>query len=147
VALGGCPDDSASARALQRDRPSTPARSSLRIVPLARFSGISARKTPGDGSAACPTTGRPPMRRRFVIASMLHETNTFSPLSTPITSFGPGGPLRGERAVAELGDTNYGIGGFIGLAREAGAEFTVPIAAHANPSGLVTREAYETMTG
>ena len=26
------------------------------------------------------------MRRKFVIASMLHETNTFSPLPTPITS-------------------------------------------------------------
>lgn len=85
------------------------------------------------------------MRRRFVIASMLHETNTFSPLPTPITSFGPGGPLRGERAIAELADTNYGIGGFIGLAREVGAEFSVPLAAQANPSGLVTRDAYESM--
>ena len=57
------------------------------------------------------------MARKFVIASMLHETNTFSPLPTPIGSFGPGGPLRGEQAIAELADTNYGIGGFIGLAR------------------------------
>ncbi len=85
------------------------------------------------------------MPRRFVIASMLHETNTFSPLSTPLTSFGPGGPLRGAQAVAELADTNYAIGGFIGVARAAGAEFSVPLAAHANPSGLVTRQAYETM--
>lgn len=87
------------------------------------------------------------MARKFVIASMLHETNTFSPLPTPIGSFGPGGPLRGEQAIAELADTNYGIGGFIGLAREAGAEFVVPLAANANPSGLVTREAYEEMAG
>lgn len=87
------------------------------------------------------------MTRRFVIASMLHETNTFSPLPTPIGSFGPGGPLRGEQAIEELADTNYAIGGFIGLARETGAEFAVPLAAHANPSGLVTREAYEEMAG
>ena len=39
------------------------------------------------------------MARKFVIASMLHETNTFSPLSTPIESFGPGGPLKGEAAI------------------------------------------------
>lgn len=87
------------------------------------------------------------MPRRFVIASMLHETNTFSPLPTPLASFGPGGPLSGATAVAELADTNYGIGGFIGVAREAGAEFSVPLAAQANPSGLVTRQAYETMVG
>lgn len=87
------------------------------------------------------------MRRKLVIASMLHETNTFSPVPTPIGSFGPGGPLWGERAIAELADTNYGIGGFIGLAREQGAEFSVPLAANANPSGPVAREAYEQMTG
>jgi microcystin degradation protein MlrC len=87
------------------------------------------------------------MARKFVIASMLHETNTFSPVPTPITSFGPGGPLRGKEAIAELADTNYAIGGFIGLAREAGADFVVPVAANANPSGLVTREAYEQMAG
>ncbi|HRO61400.1 MAG TPA: M81 family metallopeptidase [Burkholderiaceae bacterium] len=85
------------------------------------------------------------MARKFVIASMLHETNTFSPLSTPIESFGPGGPLQGEAAIAELADTNQAIGGFIELARKAGAEFTVPLAANANPSGLVTRAAYEQM--
>ncbi len=83
------------------------------------------------------------MRRRFVIASMLHETNTFSPVPTPLAAFGPGGPLSGERAIAELADTNYAIGGFIGLAQEAGAEFTVPVAASAHPSGPVAREAYE----
>lgn len=90
------------------------------------------------------------MRRKFVIASMLHETNTFSPVPTPIGSFDRGsgcGPLRGQAAIDELADTNYAIGGFIGLARETGAEFSVPIAASANPSGLVAREAYEEMVG
>ena len=86
------------------------------------------------------------MTRRFVIASMLHETNTFSPLPTPIEAFGPGGPLRGQAAIDELADTNYAIGGFIGLARQAGAEFVVPLAAQASPSGLVTRAAYEQMS-
>jgi microcystin degradation protein MlrC len=87
------------------------------------------------------------MARKFVIASMLHETNTFSPVPTPIGSFGPGGPLGGARAIEEFADTNYAIGGFIGLAREAGANFTVPLAAHAHPSGLVAREAFEQMAG
>ena len=32
------------------------------------------------------------------------------------------------------------------MARKAGAEFTVPMAASAHPSGLVTKAAYEEMT-
>lgn len=85
------------------------------------------------------------MARKFVIASMLHETNTFSPVPTPIAAFGPGGPLNGKRAIEEFAETNYAIGGFIGVARQAGASFSVPLAANAHPSGLVARDAYEQM--
>ena len=73
------------------------------------------------------------MRRRFVIASMLHETNTFSPVPTPLAAFGPGGPLSGERAIAELADTNYAIGGFIGLAPEARGQVPGPGAPRPRP--------------
>src|SRR5260370_135063 len=77
---------------------------------------------------------------------MMHETNTFSPLPTPIESFGRFGALSGPAAIKESEGTNTSLGGFIEVARKAGAEFTVPMAASANPSGLVTKAAYEQMT-
>jgi microcystin degradation protein MlrC len=80
------------------------------------------------------------MTKRFVVAMMMHETNTFSPLPTPIESFRP---LRGAAAIAEFRGTNTSLGGFIAVAERAGAEFVVPIAAGAHPSGLVTRAAFE----
>src|SRR5471030_575412 len=77
---------------------------------------------------------------------MMHETNTFSPLPTPIDSFARAGDLAGPAAIKESEGTNTSLGGFIEVARKAGAEFTVPMAASAHPSGLVTKAAYEQMT-
>jgi microcystin degradation protein MlrC len=76
----------------------------------------------------------------------MHETNTFSPLPTPIESFSRAGALSGQPAIDEAEDTNTSLGGFIEIARKADAEFTLPMAASANPSGLVTKAAYEQMT-
>ncbi|HZQ00796.1 MAG TPA: M81 family metallopeptidase [Reyranella sp.] len=86
------------------------------------------------------------MGQKFVIAMMMHETNTFSPLPTPIESFSRAGALSGPAAIKEAEGTNTSLGGFIEVARKAGAEFTVPMAASANPSGLVTKAAYAQMT-
>ena len=76
---------------------------------------------------------------------MMHETNTFSPLPTPIESFARAGALTGPAAIEESEGTNTSLGGFLEVARKAGAEFTVPMAASAHPSGLVTKAAYEQM--
>jgi microcystin degradation protein MlrC len=81
-------------------------------------------------------------RRRIVVAMMMHETNTFSPVPTPLASFRP---LAGAAAIAEFEDTNTQLGGFLHVAREAGAEVIVPLAAGAHPSGYVERAAYEEM--
>jgi microcystin degradation protein MlrC len=81
-------------------------------------------------------------RRRIVVAMMMHETNTFSPVPTPLASFRP---LAGAAAIAEFEDTNTQLGGFLHVAREAGAEVVVPLAAGAHPSGYVERAAYEEM--
>ncbi|HYI06454.1 MAG TPA: M81 family metallopeptidase, partial [Reyranella sp.] len=86
------------------------------------------------------------MAQKFVVAMMMHETNTFSPLPTPIESFSRAGALAGPSAIKESEGTNTSLGGFIEVARKAGAEFTVPMAASAHPSGLVTKAAYEQMT-
>src|SRR5688572_29472154 len=85
----------------------------------------------------------PPMtRRKIVVAMMMHETNTFSPVRTPLASFRP---LAGEAAVQEFKDTNTQLGGFLHIAQEIGAEVTVPVAAGAHPSGYVEKAAYEDM--
>jgi microcystin degradation protein MlrC len=86
------------------------------------------------------------MAQRFVVAMMMHETNTFSPLPTPIGSFARAEALSGPAAIAEAEGTNTPLGGFIDIARGAGAEFVVPMAGNAFPSGLVTNAAYEQMT-
>jgi len=86
------------------------------------------------------------MSLKLVIAMMMHETNTFSPLPTPIASFGRLGALAGPAAIAEAEGTNTPLGGFLDIVREAGVEFIVPMAASAHPSGLVTDAAYEEMT-
>jgi len=73
---------------------------------------------------------------------MMHETNTFSPLPTPLASFRP---LAGAQAIEEFKDTNTQLGGFLQVAQSVGAEIVVPIAAGAHPSGYVEKRAYEDM--
>ncbi|MEO8133771.1 MAG: M81 family metallopeptidase [Betaproteobacteria bacterium] len=84
---------------------------------------------------------------RVVIAMMKHETNTFSPLPTPLANFGRGnsarGPAFGDEAIAMVAGTNNAIAAFLDLARTEGWDVTVPIAANAVPSGLVDRDAFE----
>lgn len=86
---------------------------------------------------------------RIVLGLMRHETNTFSPLPTPIEDFdrrGPtGGPVTGQAAVDTYRGTNSPAAAFIDHADEAGAEIDFAIAANASPSGPVTRDAYETI--
>lgn len=83
-------------------------------------------------------------RPKLVLAMMMHETNTFSPVPTPLASFRP---LQGEAAVAEFKDTNTQLGGFLHVAEQAGAEIVLPVAGGAHPSGYVERAAYEEMAG
>src|SRR4029450_2899116 len=93
-------------------------------------------------SSTLPAGGAPMARRKLVVAMMMHETNTFSPVPTPLSSFRP---LAAEAAIAEFTDTNTQLGGFLGVARKAGAEIVVPLAAGAHPSGYVEKGAYEDM--
>ena len=83
-------------------------------------------------------------RRKIVVAMMMHETNTFSPVPTPLASFRP---LSGQAAIEEFRGTNTQLGGFLNVAHEVGAEITVPVAAGAHPSGRVETAAYEDMCG
>jgi microcystin degradation protein MlrC len=84
---------------------------------------------------------------RLLIAMMKHETNTFSPVPTPLARFGNGpGPLYGEAAVRAYRGTGTGLGAYLDLAEREAAEFVLPIAASAPPSGPVEDTAYHEIT-
>src|SRR5713101_3250265 len=83
---------------------------------------------------------------RLLIAMMKHETNTFSPVPTPLARFGHG-PLYGEAAVEAYRGTGTGLGAYLDLAEREGAEIVLPIAAGAPPSRPVEDAAYEHIAG
>ncbi len=88
-----------------------------------------------------------PRRRRFLLAMMKHETNTFSPIVTDLQRFRDWGLHEGEAVVTAYRGTNHPIAAYIDLAEEMEAEIVSPVAAEAMPSGYVQREAYEYLTG
>ena len=84
------------------------------------------------------------MRRRFVIAQIKHETNTFSPVETPLVAFGHGnGPLFGDDAKHALAGTNSPFAAFLDLAAREDAEAVTPVAAESWPSNRATRATFE----
>jgi len=84
---------------------------------------------------------------RLLIAMMKHETNTFSPVPTPLARFGHGpGPLYGEAALRAYRGTGTGLGAYLDLAEKQGAQIVLPIAAGSPPSGLVEDKAYAHIT-
>lgn len=82
---------------------------------------------------------------KIVAARLNHETNTFSPLATPLASFGPDGPSFGAAALAAARGTRTGLGAFINAAAARGDDIVVAANATANPSGRVDEAAFETM--
>ena len=86
---------------------------------------------------------------KLVIAQMKHETNTFSPVPTPLSRFATGAelPPEGAAAIAAYRSTGSAIAAFIDLAEAAGADYTVAIAASAQPSGPVQDAAFEHIAG
>ncbi|WP_042878623.1 M81 family metallopeptidase [Cupriavidus necator] len=76
---------------------------------------------------------------KILIARLNHETNTFSPVPTPLASF----DLHyGQDAYRAAKGTRTAAAAFIDLAKAAGAEIVVPVIAGANPSGRVAADAY-----
>src|SRR5438132_1413932 len=84
---------------------------------------------------------------RLLIAMMKHETNTFSPVPTPLARFGSGpGPLYGEAAIRAYHGTGTGLGAYLDFAERERAEIVLPIAAGAPPSRPVEDTAYAHIT-
>ena len=84
---------------------------------------------------------------RVVLARMNHETNTFSPVATPLAAFGPDGPTFGSAALAEARGTRTGLGAFIDACEARRCDLRVAVNGTANPSGPVDDDAYEHMAG
>jgi microcystin degradation protein MlrC len=87
------------------------------------------------------------MGMRLLIAMMQHETNTFSPVPTPLARFGGGRePPRGAEAISAYRGTGTAAGAYLDLADKERADIVFPIAANAWPSGPVEDKAYEEIT-
>ncbi len=82
------------------------------------------------------------MPLRAVIAMMQHETNTFSPVPTPLARFGSPDVPTGKEVYRRFKGTGTGLGAFLDAAEAAGMEIETPIAANAAPSGPVEAAAY-----
>jgi microcystin degradation protein MlrC len=82
---------------------------------------------------------------QIVIATMSHETNTFSPVVTDLDRFTGGrpSPLSGKQAEQVFTGTASCVGGYLQAAAEVGGEVIIPIIAGAPPSGPVDGAAYE----
>ena len=79
---------------------------------------------------------------KILMARLNHETNTFSPVETPLASFGDEGPLYGEDAYRAAKGSRTALGAYIDAAEKAGHEIVVAVSATANPSGKVDAHAY-----
>jgi microcystin degradation protein MlrC len=79
---------------------------------------------------------------KILVARLNHETNTFSPIATPLKSFGDDGPLYGMEAYKASKNTRTGIAAYIDVLEKAGHEVVVACSATANPSGTVCAQAY-----
>src|SRR5690606_33739087 len=79
---------------------------------------------------------------RIVIARQNHETNTFSPVPTPLAAFRP---LSGGAALAEAEGLKTALGAFHAWATTQRAEISSPLIAHAWPSAPVEDDACEHM--
>lgn len=82
---------------------------------------------------------------KVLIARLNHETNTFSPVATPLESFGPNGPALGSDAYDENVEARTAMAAFIHAAQQVGAEIVTPLSAMAFPSGKVDQAAFEAM--
>jgi microcystin degradation protein MlrC len=80
---------------------------------------------------------------------MQHETNTFSPLATPLQAFACGAGLTeppcGQQAIDVYGSADFAFSALLDVAQLNAADIVVPIAAYAEPSGKVADSAFESI--
>jgi microcystin degradation protein MlrC len=88
-----------------------------------------------------PSSARP--ARRVLLAEFMHETNTFSVQLTDAGAFENAGCHFGAAIVEAFRGTRTAMGAACEAAAEFGWRLVPSVAAHANPSGRVTDQAFE----
>ena len=87
------------------------------------------------------------MPRLVLTAEFAHESNTFKKGLTTLDDFKAETYLIGDAAIAERGNANTELAGFLDAARENGWTVNHVISAHAGPGARVARAAFEDIAG
>ncbi len=87
------------------------------------------------------------MTFRVLTAEFIHESNTFKKGATDLRAFEVNILKEGDAAIAELGDANTEIAGFLDAGRAAGWDVTHVVSAHATPGAPVSRAAFDHIAG
>ena len=80
-------------------------------------------------------------------AEFSHESNTFSRCPADYAAFEDRGVSEGEAAIMARGAANTPLAGFLDIGRPAGWRIVHAISAAAQPSGPVTRDAFDRIAG
>jgi len=86
------------------------------------------------------------MASRILIAGFKHETNTFSVLPTDLDAYRARCLFYGDDILKVFADTNSEISGFLDVCAANNWTPVPSVVADASPSGIVTREAYDTIS-
>lgn len=84
---------------------------------------------------------------RVAVGGILHESNTFHSVKTPLEDFRRSVAAEGQDALSLWADNNDEVAGMVEAGREAGFELVPTLVAVATPSGPVTDEAFDALTG
>jgi microcystin degradation protein MlrC len=87
------------------------------------------------------------MTLRVALASLMQETNSFSPLSTTLETFENYHVLRGDQILSGFVAARVEVAGFLSVLREAGAMAVPLVSAYAAASGPVTRSCFDVLVG
>lgn len=82
---------------------------------------------------------------RVLIGSVFHETNTFWPYTTGLDAFARHDLLFGDAFIRKFHGTHTPLGGIIEVLERENIEIIPSLAAIAEPSGMVTKEAFDTI--
>jgi microcystin degradation protein MlrC len=84
---------------------------------------------------------------RIALLGLAHETNTFSSVTTDLAKFERDGILRGEEIIAAHATAHTSLSGFLAAGKDDPSIEVVPLIwAWANPSGAITKDAFNQLT-
>jgi microcystin degradation protein MlrC len=87
------------------------------------------------------------MTKRVLISQIMHETNTFSRLATDLDAYRRRYLLRGDEIAPFFRGTRTEMGALLDAGERFGWQLVPAIAANATPSGTVTAECWDELSG